>query len=436
MYFYPPYLLILFALIITDYVAAIVIEKASTEKKQKRWLVISLIANVGMLAFFKYYNFLNGNIDTLCQWVGWNNPIPALHILLPIGLSFHTFQSMAYTIEVYNGNVKAEKNFGIYALYVMFYPQLVAGPIERATTLLPQLKKNDNKLDYDHVMIGLSQMTIGFFKKVAVADTLALYVNSIYKNHQFNEGLTSVFATWMFAFQVYCDFSGYTDIAIGAGRVMGYNMSINFKLPFFSKSITEFWRRWHISLYSWFNDYVFIPLSYNFRHWGKYGMYLVILITFSISGIWHGASWKYMIWGVANGMYIVIESVLKINTERAGLKFYKKVFFTFLTFQMLTLTMVFFRADNVTEAWDVLSSFFNFHNWFNLRISDTSIFINMISMLVLLLGFEYAVLRKNTIETFYKKSSPILFGSVITCFLILILLFGVSDGDQFIYFQF
>ncbi|MBK6839068.1 MAG: MBOAT family protein [Bacteroidetes bacterium] len=434
MYFYPPYLLILLFLILVDYFAAIVIDNAGTEKKKKIWLTISLIANIGILAFFKYYNFLNENVEELCISLGWTNPIPALTILLPIGLSFHTFQSMSYTIEVYRGNIKPERHLGIYALFVMFYPQLVAGPIERGTTLLPQLKKNDNRLEYDNVMIGLSQMLYGLFKKVVVADSLAMYVNSIYSYGNFNTGFTALFATWMFAFQIYCDFSGYSDIAIGAGRVMGYRMMTNFSIPYFSKSVTEFWRRWHISLSTWLRDYLYFSLGGNRK--GKWRTYLNNMLTMLLGGLWHGASWNFVIWGGLNGVYLAGEKMFNVKVKKPILPFWKKAAYAFLTFNLICLTWVFFRAHTFEGAVGILSSIFNPVDWLNLRIQDTSIFFNMISMLALLLVFDYFIFRKKNAETFYRTSSRLQFSSFHLLLLIIILLFGVSEGDQFIYFQF
>ena len=434
MYFYPPYLLILIFLILVDYFAAIVIDNASTEKRKNAWLTISLIGNLGMLAFFKYYNFLLDNVDQLCAPLGWHNPMLIMNILLPIGLSFHTFQSMSYTIEVYRGNVKPERHLGIYSLFVMFYPQLVAGPIERGTTLLPQLKKNDNRLEYDNVMIGLSQMLYGFFKKVVVADSLAMYVNSIYNYGNFNTGFTALFATWMFAFQIYCDFSGYSDIAIGAGRVMGYRMMTNFTIPYFSKSVTEFWRRWHISLSSWLRDYLYISLGGNRK--GKFRTYLNNMLTMLLGGLWHGASWNYVIWGGLNGIYLAGEKMFNVKVRKPAMPFWKKAVYAFITFNLICLTWVFFRAHTFSSAMGILHSIFNPVDWFNLRIQDTSIFFNMVSMLALLLLFDYFIFRKKNAETFYKDSSRLVFSGFHLLLLVIILLFGVSEGDQFIYFQF
>lgn len=250
MAFVPAYILILGGTIIVDYVAGIYIEK-STGYRRKFLLMSSLVANIGVLAVFKYYNFLNQNLSLLLQSVGWSNSLPYLSMLLPIGLSFHTFQAMSYTIEVYRGNQRAERHLGIYALYVLFYPQLVAGPIERPQHILHQFYEK-HTFDYVNVTNGLKRMAWGLFKKVVIADRLAMAVNTVYDNPTAFVGMPLIVATVCFAFQIYCDFSGYSDIAIGAAQVMGFRLMKNFDRPYFSTSISEFWRRWHISLSTWF----------------------------------------------------------------------------------------------------------------------------------------------------------------------------------------
>ncbi len=261
MVFVPKYILILGFTIVVDYFAGIAIENA-TGKRRKLFLVCSLVANIGVLAVFKYYNFLNNNLSFLLHDMGMKDPIPVLSILLPIGLSFHTFQAMSYTIEVYRGNQKAERHFGIYSLYVMFYPQLVAGPIERPQNLLHQFREK-HSFDYDRVISGLRLMLWGYFKKTVIADRVGLIVDKVYSDpHHFN-GIALTLATIFFAYQIYCDFSGYSDIAIGAARVMGIKLMYNFKSPYHSKSIAEFWTRWHMSLSTWFRDYLYIPLGGN-----------------------------------------------------------------------------------------------------------------------------------------------------------------------------
>ena len=285
MAFVPVYILILGFTIVVDYFAAILIEN-SAGKKRRLFLVCSLIANIGILCVFKYYNFINTNFSFLLHGFGLSNPIPYLSILLPIGLSFHTFQAMSYTIEVYRGKQKTERHFGIYALYVMFYPQLVAGPIERPQNLLHQFREK-HSFDTDRIFEGLKIIIWGLFKKLVIADRLGIYVNGAYNNVAEQNGMTLLLATLFFSFQVYCDFSGYSDIAIGTAKVMGFNLMTNFRRPVFAKTTGEFWKRWHISLSTWFKDYLYFPMGgskVSVPRW-----YFNLMVVFLISGLWHGA---------------------------------------------------------------------------------------------------------------------------------------------------
>ncbi|MEO5585122.1 MAG: MBOAT family O-acyltransferase, partial [Flavobacteriales bacterium] len=312
MAFVPVYILILGFTIAVDYFAGILIEQARGSTR-KRWLVISIFANVGVLAIFKYYAFLTGNLEAFLASVGVVRHFPDLGILLPIGLSFHTFQSLSYTIEVYRGHVPAERRFGIFALYVMFFPQLVAGPIERPQSLLPQFHAR-RPFNMDDLTWGLVKMAYGFFKKVVVADRLALFVDPVYADLGSRNSFTILVATVFFAIQIYCDFSGYSDIAIGAARVMGFRLMENFRRPYLAASVSEFWSRWHISLSSWFRDYLYIPLGGN--RVLKWRWYYNLMITFLVSGLWHGANWTYVIWGALHGSYLVASIMLKRPSSR------------------------------------------------------------------------------------------------------------------------
>ncbi len=293
MCFIPVYILILGFTIVVDYFAGIFLEIKNTAKR-KYFLIASLIANIGVLAVFKYYNFINENLTIILHGTGFHNPIPYLSILLPIGLSFHTFQAMSYTIEIYRGNLKAERHFGIYALYVMFYPQLVAGPIERPQNLIHQFYEK-HIFDYQRITDGLKLMAWGLFKKVVIADRLAILVNQVYDNPTNYKGLPLIFATIFFSFQIFCDFSGYSDMAIGAAKVMGFKLMTNFNRPYSSKSISEFWKRWHISLSTWFRDYLYISFGGNRVSIPRW--YFNLFFVFLVSGLWHGAKWTFVIWG-------------------------------------------------------------------------------------------------------------------------------------------
>jgi alginate O-acetyltransferase complex protein AlgI len=300
MFFKPEYILILAFTIVIDYFAGILLETSKTNKK--KYLIMSLVANIGVLAVFKYYNFLNDDITGLALLMGFKNPIPYLHWVLPIGLSFHTFQAMSYTIEVYRGNQKAERHFGIYALYVMFYPQLVAGPIERPQNLIHQFYTK-HKFEYNNAVEGLNLIVYGLFKKVVVADRLSIYVNQIYNNLDAANTTSTFLGVCFFSIQIYCDFSGYSDIARGCAKFMGFELMVNFNRPYLAQTIPEFWTRWHISLSTWFRDYLYIPLGGSRD--GKWRWYRNLIIVFLISGLWHGANWTFVVWGALHAFYMI-----------------------------------------------------------------------------------------------------------------------------------
>ena len=357
MVFKPEYILILAFTILVDYYAGIWIADASG--RRRRWfLILSIFANIGILAFFKYYNFLNDSLTAILGWSGATNPIPVLDILLPIGLSFHIFQSLSYTIEVYRGHQEPERHFGYYALYVMFYPQLVAGPIERPQNILHQLHE-PQVLDYARMVSGLQLMAWGFFKKVVIADRLSAFVAGPYAAPELYPGISLSLATIAFAFQIYCDFSGYSDIAIGAAQVMGIRLMTNFRQPYFSRSIAEFWKRWHISLSTWFRDYVYISMGGNRVSPPRW--YFNLFITFLVSGLWHGAAWTFVIWGGLNGVYLIV-GVLKdrwLDSWRKGSPgrspgFFERWRAVLVTFALTCVAWVFFRAESLSDAWLIL----------------------------------------------------------------------------------
>ena len=301
MAFIPAYILILLFTIAVDYVAGILIEQSSGQRRRV-WLICSLIANIGMLAVFKYGNFANANLAIIARLLDLRYPAKVIQIILPIGLSFHTFQAMSYTIEVYRGHQRAERHLGIYALYVMFYPQLVAGPIERPQNLLHQFHE-PHDFDGSRVADGLSRMLWGLFKKIVIADRLAIIVNTVYAKPGDFSGIVLLLATYCFAIQIYADFSAYSDIALGAARVMGITLMENFDRPYLSTTMSEFWKRWHISLSTWFRDYLYIPLGGNRVSTQRWCFN--IMIVFLLSGLWHGANWTFIIWGALHGFYLL-----------------------------------------------------------------------------------------------------------------------------------
>src|SRR4051812_5059505 len=319
---------------------------------------MSIVANVGVLAVFKYFNFLNSNIHAIAEVFHWPYGIAPLNIILPIGLSFHTFQAMSYTIEVYYGRQKAERHLGIYALYVMFFPQLVAGPIERPQNMLPQFH-SDKHLDPWRVRDGLKQILWGLFKKACIADLLAPVVSTVYAApRQYTGGILWV-ATVFFTIQIYCDFSGYSDIAIGTARILGYDLMTNFRQPYFARSIREFWSRWHISLSTWFRDYVYIPLGGSRVSRPRH--YFNLLFVFALSGLWHGAAWTFVIWGLLHGSYLVLGHMLaplraRLHEVLRLERFPRLVSAAQIVFIWLLVAIgwVFFRAASATDAFHVL----------------------------------------------------------------------------------
>ena len=354
MAFIPVYILILAFIILVDYVAALLIE-GSAGWTRRGFLLTSIVANIGVLAVFKYYGFLTTNLGAFTATLHWPLSFHALSLVLPIGLSFHTFQAMSYTVEVYRGNYAAERHLGIYALYVMFFPQLAAGPIERPQNLLPQLRHRHD-LDPLNVTDGLKLMAWGFFKKLAIADRLAIVVNDVYAHPRDYQGPTLLVATVFFTFQIYCDFSGYSDIAIGSAQVMGIRLRTNFRRPYLSTSVAEFWTRWHVSLSTWFRDYVYIPLGGNRVAGLRWSVNL--LTTFLISGLWHGAGWTFIAWGALNGLYVLIghrtrplrdklTTALGLDPTSRGLRLTR----TITTFGLICIAFVLFRAATFQDAF-------------------------------------------------------------------------------------
>ncbi|WP_288883544.1 MBOAT family O-acyltransferase [Pedobacter panaciterrae] len=420
MAFVPIYILILGFTIVIDYFAGIYIENSSGHKR-KVFLIVSLIANISVLCVFKYYNFINDNIGSV---------FPYLAILLPIGLSFHTFQAMSYTIEVYRGNQKAERNFGIYALFVMFYPQLVAGPIERPQNLLHQFHEK-HEFSLERVSSGLKQMLIGFLKKLVIADRIGIYVDTIYNNSATQSGQSLACATVFFAFQIYCDFSAYSDIAIGAARVIGFDLMKNFNRPYLATSVSQFWRRWHISLSTWFKDYVYIPLGGS-KVKSKVLVYRNLLIVFLISGLWHGANWTYVVWGALNGVLLIIESMIPKSSKRdnmikTGLK-------TIFTFSLICITWVFFRASNISDAISILGKIIRFEGPFYPGNPKDHFYYACVAIMALMF-FEFITEYKPHLYKLLPNNLVTRY-CYYTLIAMIIMLFGVFSEGQFIYFQF
>lgn len=456
-YFYmvliPEYILILVFLILVDYSAGLLIERTSGTLRTGVFAG-SLVANIGMLGVFKYFDFVNENLHALFALAGLPYNVANLGLVLPIGLSFHTFQSMSYTIEVYRRNTTAERHLGLYSLYVLFYPQMVAGPIERPQGLLRQLHL-EQTFDYQRVADGLKLMVWGLFKKVVIADRLALFVNEVYGDPAGHSGFPVVLATYFFAFQIYCDFSGYSDIAIGAAKVMGIRLRQNFDRPYHARSIGEFWRRWHMSLSSWFRDYLFLPVAFAAaRRVGDrkllglrqdvWSYTIATMATTLIVGLWHGASWSFVIWGALHGLYLAGSRVTARFRGRAvrflgldrspGLYGVLQVL---IVFHMVTFSWVFFRAGSVEHVWTILRSMwpvFGGTSIVNAGLDGGELMVALAALVVLelvhLLQRRGPVLSRIARQPAWARWT--LYGTAV----IGILLFGKFISLDFIYFQF
>jgi alginate O-acetyltransferase complex protein AlgI len=436
MFFIPKYILILFLTILIDYFAGIKIA-ASEGKKRKVWLIVSIISTCLVLFVFKYYNFFIDNVNGISNILGWNYSIQAMQIILPIGLSFHTFQSLSYVIEVYWRKQNPEKDFIIYSLYVMYFPQLVAGPIERAANLLHQFHTKP-KFNFALAAEGMHQILWGFFKKIVIADTCAVYANQAFANyHELSSG-SLILGASAFAFQIYGDFSGYSDIALGTSKLFGVRLMRNFNLPYFATNIPDFWRRWHISLSTWFRDYVYIPLGGS--RVGGFKFYRNVFIIFILSGIWHGANWTFVMWGLIHAIvytiyYLIWGSGKKDLTPGAEKKWQlSNLFGGIITFVAVTIAWVFFRAADVHEAFAYLKSVFT-HAFIG---PDLSRFLPVTIVIIPFLILEW-INRKshNGVVLSSFKIKPIVRMAVELILALLIVdCYFTLDHEQFIYFQF
>lgn len=453
MFFIPVYIFILIFTIIIDYYAGILIENREG-KNRKRFLIMSLLANIGVLAVFKYYNFFIQNFNELFTYLKiTTHEIPYLSIILPIGLSFHTFQAMSYTIEVYRGNQKAERHFGIYSLYVMFYPQLVAGPIERPQYLLPQFREK-YYFDYLRISDGLKLMAWGLFKKVVIADRLTIIVDQVYKNPHNYHGTGLIIATLFFAFQIYCDFSGYTDIARGAAQVMGFQLMKNFKAPYLSSSVNEFWSRWHISLSSWFKDYLYISLGGNRVTVPRW--FFNLFIVFLISGFWHGAKWTFVLWGAFHGILLILEIIKRNIFNCFSIQIKGRIFHylsILITFILVCGSWIFFRANKLSDLRYILLHFFdNFTLFFNFsKLKNSGVFGNLFGggitnyspidwtlsfILIFFIIITDRIEKKQGIIHYINSLSVYKRWFIYYIILFTIITLGKFGHNQFIYFQF
>jgi D-alanyl-lipoteichoic acid acyltransferase DltB (MBOAT superfamily) len=454
MAFVPWYILILFFLITIDFFLAQGIEKR-TGHARRVFLTLSIISNLGTLFIFKYLNFFDANVTALAQALHWNYSLPILQFILPLGLSFHVFQSLSYVIEVYWGNWKAERNYFVYALYVMFFPQLVAGPIERPQHLLPQFRA-DHSWNADNAILGLERMLWGFFKKMVIADNLATIVDHIFSTVP-HDGPILIVGIVLFAYQLYCDFSGYSDIAVGTARVLGFEITENFNRPYAARSIAEFWRRWHISLSSWLRDYLYQPLVWMGERRSRTKVYLSIFITFVLIGLWHGAAWTFVIMGALFGFYIVFSSITqKLRTrvaELSGITHFPRIraaVQTLITFALVCCTWIFFRADTVSQAFSIifhlkdhLSELFSVSYWWRsapalMGLTARGAKVYLFLLIMAIIGLElvqYLQEKKATLSVWASWPS---YARVAWRYglIFAIVFFGYLGATPFIYFKF
>lgn len=362
-YFYIFYqaelVFLIFGTTLVSWIASHIIERTKSKALRRVALAVTLVVCLGVLFFYKYFNFLAGSLVSL---FGGEPSSIVLNLILPVGISFYTFQTLSYVIDVYRGDIKTERNFFFYALFVSFFPQLVAGPIERPDNLIPQLKEN-HRWSSENALKGAKHMIVGFFKKVAVADTISVYVNSVYNNVESATSLGVVIATVLFAVQIYCDFSGYTDIATGCARIMGIRLMKNFDHPYMSTSIKEFWSRWHISLSSWFKDYLYFPLGGS--RCAKWRHLLNLMIVFLVSGLWHGAAWTYVVWGALHGVYQIVGQLTRrgrdvllskigLSEQNLAIRLIRRL----NTFILVAFAWIFFRANSTGDAFTLVGRLF------------------------------------------------------------------------------
>ena len=434
MYMDPKYIFFLLGTVTVSYLLALALDSARDVFRKKLYLFIGILALIGVLALLKYSGFI-------IEIAGL--PSPAIQFMLPVGISFYTFQTLGYLIDIYRGKYPAERHFGYYCLFVSFFPQILSGPIGRGDVLLPQLKKG-RTFDIYQASYGMKLMAVGYFKKLVVAGLLAPTVDKIYDNPESYVGLVYIIATFMFALQIYCDFSGYTDIAIGCAKLFGMELSENFKTPYFSRSIKEFWSRWHISLSTWFRDYLYIPLGGN--RVGKIRHCFNLMLTFLVSGLWHGAGINYILWGGIHGFYQIIETISGKNKKGREEKRNPllNLFSVFLTFMAVCLAWVFFRADSVSHAWRIISLSFheigNPYNYFRTAVIclDMSYaYMIYLSIPILLLTiYDYASLKRDVIAWISSRKPWVRYPVYIFLLLIILLFSEKGVSTEFYYFQF
>ena len=430
-YFYmnwhAEYALLLLATTVVTYVAAIGVERGGNAQRRRIWFASGCVLALAGLFVFKYSGFVADNVEQLLSALGIGIALPDFALLLPVGISFFTFQALGYLIDVHRGTTKAETDFMTFALFLSFFPQLVAGPIERSSNLLPQFRER-HTVDYKRVMAGVEMMVWGYFLKLALADRCAIYVDAVYNAQTIQSGIAYTVASVLFTFQIYGDFAGYSLIAIGASRVLGFRLMDNFRAPYLSASLGEFWQRWHISLSTWFRDYVYIPLGGNRR--GRLRCYLNLLVTFTVSGIWHGANWTFAAWGVLHGTGLCIEKALGI--AKKSYKGIRRMVHVALTFVAVDLLWIFFRADSIDMAFTIIGRMLT-----NFDVPYIPLTVLVLSAFAIAVVLTKEIAEERGIKLFATtRRNAVVRHAMTSVTIAYIILFGVLGGDQFIYFQF
>jgi D-alanyl-lipoteichoic acid acyltransferase DltB (MBOAT superfamily) len=434
----PVYAVLTAGITLSTYFFARWMEQSGSDKGRRRLMITNILLILMPLFFFKYFGAINNVLMSLLTGIGLRWPLPEISLILPVGISFYTFMAIGYTVDVYNEEVKAERNPGILALFISFFPLVLSGPIERSGNMLPQFR-NIGRIEYSNLTTGLKMMVWGYFMKLVVADRLGLYVDVVYNNIAHHNGTSLLFASLLHPIQVYGDFGGYSLIALGTARILGFNVMVNFNRPFFSVSIAELWRRWHISLIKWLTDYIYTPLAFSMRRKGMTGIVIALLITFLISGIWHGAQWTFIIWGLMQGIFLSIEAVTnrkRISLEsKYGLnkKPYYIIFNIVLTYILFTSSLIFSRSETVQDALLIYQKIFTAAG--PLYIEKTTLIYSLMGVLMLFLKDFTDEYFHGRFEFFANSSIYVRFASYIAVIFI-ILLTGVLNGGQFIYFQF
>lgn len=451
-YFYmcwkPEYAFLIVVSSSIDYYTGLKMSQYADKKQRRPYMLISVISNLGLLLLFKYFNFFNDSARAVFDSFNIFYNVPEFRLFLPVGISFYTFQTLSYSIDIYRGTAKAEKHFGYFALFVSFWPQLVAGPIERASDLMPQLKNNFD-FDYNRTREGLIRILWGFFKKVVIADRLSIFVQEVYQHPGEHGGFAVVLATWMFAFQVYCDFSGYCDIAIGSARIMGYNLTDNFKTPYFSKTIREFWQRWHITLSFWIRDYLYFPLGGSKVSYSR--LMFNTMFTFILMGLWHGANWTFVMFGLIHGLLLSLRRTtdkfmpnLKLNLG-ANLKWLSSFLAMFWVFNLTCIPDIFFCSRNVGEAFTIIQSIFTVPNTTADLIHGSIVGVDSVVQFVLgwvfvviltIVDYKMYLTGDQTIEDKITSKPTIVRWSFYIAMLLFIGWFAMVNKAAFIYFQF